>query len=161
MPQNVRSFDSMDTLAQALAQAQAMRQTRVIFHIEKGLAHACSISRLRTLLDMLLPMVQARSGVVRHERDGRWYVNLSLRYREGVRMADARRLGDVSALSEAEQAALKQAEQLVAPCLSLPEAEKLVDELMTLENPYSCPHGRPTIIRISKAELEKKFNRIV
>jgi len=45
--------------------------------------------------------------------------------------------------------------------MSLPEAEKLVDELMTLENPYSCPHGRPTIIRISKAELEKKFNRIV
>lgn len=45
--------------------------------------------------------------------------------------------------------------------MSLPEAEKLVDELMTLENPYSCPHGRPTIIRMSKAELEKKFNRIV
>ena len=45
--------------------------------------------------------------------------------------------------------------------MSLPEAEKLVDELMTLENPYSCPHGRPTIIRMSKAELEKKFSRIV
>ena len=45
--------------------------------------------------------------------------------------------------------------------MSLPEAEKLVDELMTLENPYACPHGRPTIIRMSKAELEKKFSRIV
>ncbi len=45
--------------------------------------------------------------------------------------------------------------------MSLPEAEKLIDELMTLENPYSCPHGRPTIIRMSKAELEKKFSRIV
>ncbi len=45
--------------------------------------------------------------------------------------------------------------------MSLPEAEKLVDQLMTLENPYSCPHGRPTIIRMSKAELEKKFSRIV
>ena len=45
--------------------------------------------------------------------------------------------------------------------MSLPEAEKLVDELMTLDNPYSCPHGRPTIIRMSKAELEKKFSRIV
>jgi len=45
--------------------------------------------------------------------------------------------------------------------MSLPEAEKLMDELMTLENPYSCPHGRPTIIRMSKSELEKKFSRIV
>lgn len=45
--------------------------------------------------------------------------------------------------------------------ISLPEAEKLMDELMTLENPYSCPHGRPTIIRMNKAELEKKFSRIV
>lgn len=45
--------------------------------------------------------------------------------------------------------------------MSLPEAEMLVDELMTLENPFSCPHGRPTIIRMSKYELEKKFSRIV
>ena len=41
------------------------------------------------------------------------------------------------------------------------EAEKLVDELMTLKNPFSCPHGRPTIIRMSKYELEKKFSRII
>lgn len=45
--------------------------------------------------------------------------------------------------------------------LSLEEAEKLIDELLTLENPYNCPHGRPTIITISKAEMEKKFKRIV
>ncbi len=45
--------------------------------------------------------------------------------------------------------------------LSLPEAEKLIDELMELDNPYHCPHGRPTIITISKYEMEKKFNRIV
>ena len=45
--------------------------------------------------------------------------------------------------------------------MSLPEAEKLVDELMTLDNPFSCPHGRPTIIRMSKYELEKKFSRII
>ncbi len=46
-------------------------------------------------------------------------------------------------------------------CLSFEEAEKLIDELLTLENPYNCPHGRPTIITISKAEMEKKFKRIV
>ena len=45
--------------------------------------------------------------------------------------------------------------------LSLEEAEKLIDELLTLENPYNCPHGRPTIISMTKTELEKKFKRIV
>ena len=41
------------------------------------------------------------------------------------------------------------------------EAEALIDELLTLENPYHCPHGRPTIIAMTKTELEKKFKRIV
>ncbi len=45
--------------------------------------------------------------------------------------------------------------------MSSQEADKLIDELLTLENPYHCPHGRPTIISMSKAELEKKFKRIV
>ena len=41
------------------------------------------------------------------------------------------------------------------------EMEALIDELLTLENPYHCPHGRPTIITMSKYEIEKKFKRIV
>lgn len=45
--------------------------------------------------------------------------------------------------------------------LSEQEADRLIDELLGLENPYSCPHGRPTIISISKYEMEKKFKRIV
>ena len=45
--------------------------------------------------------------------------------------------------------------------LSYEEADELIDELLTLENPYNCPHGRPTIITISKYEMEKKFKRIV
>ncbi len=45
--------------------------------------------------------------------------------------------------------------------LSFPEAEALFKELLTLENPYTCPHGRPTMIRMSRRELEKKFKRIV
>lgn len=45
--------------------------------------------------------------------------------------------------------------------LSREEAEKLIDELLTLDNPYNCPHGRPTIITISKYEMERKFKRIV
>lgn len=45
--------------------------------------------------------------------------------------------------------------------LSKAEAEALIDELLTLENPYNCPHGRPTIISMTKYELERKFKRIV
>lgn len=45
--------------------------------------------------------------------------------------------------------------------LSFQEADALIDQLLTLENPYACPHGRPTIISMSKYELEKKFKRIV
>ena len=44
--------------------------------------------------------------------------------------------------------------------LSRAEAEMLIDELLTLENPYNCPHGRPTIISMTQTELEKKFKRI-
>ena len=45
--------------------------------------------------------------------------------------------------------------------MSPAEAEKLLDELLTLDNPYHCPHGRPTVISMTKTELEKKFKRIV
>ena len=45
--------------------------------------------------------------------------------------------------------------------LSAAEANELIDQLLNLENPYACPHGRPTIISMSKYELEKKFKRIV
>lgn len=45
--------------------------------------------------------------------------------------------------------------------LSPQEANELIDQLLDLENPYACPHGRPTIISMSKYELEKKFKRII
>ncbi len=45
--------------------------------------------------------------------------------------------------------------------LSAAEANELIDQLLNLENPYACPHGRPTIISMSKYELEKKFKRIL
>lgn len=43
--------------------------------------------------------------------------------------------------------------------LSFPEAEVLMKELLSCENPFNCPHGRPTIISLTKYELEKKFKR--
>ena len=45
--------------------------------------------------------------------------------------------------------------------LSLAEVDALIEELLTLDNPFNCPHGRPTIISMTKYELEKKFKRIV
>ena len=44
--------------------------------------------------------------------------------------------------------------------LSFQEAHALIEKLLKLENPFSCPHGRPTIIELTKYELEKKFKRI-
>jgi len=43
--------------------------------------------------------------------------------------------------------------------LSFEEANAIIDELLNLENPYHCPHGRPTIIELTKSELEKRFKR--
>jgi len=45
--------------------------------------------------------------------------------------------------------------------LSAAEAKALIEELLHLENPYNCPHGRPTIISMTKQEIERKFKRIV
>ena len=45
--------------------------------------------------------------------------------------------------------------------LSVEEANALIEQLLQLDNPYNCPHGRPTIISMSKYEIEKKFKRIV
>lgn len=45
--------------------------------------------------------------------------------------------------------------------MSFKEVEALLDELLTLDNPYNCPHGRPTIVSMSKNEIDKKFKRIL
>ena len=44
--------------------------------------------------------------------------------------------------------------------LSVIEAQALINELMTLDSPFTCPHGRPTIISMTQTEIEKKFKRI-
>lgn len=44
--------------------------------------------------------------------------------------------------------------------ISTMEADALIDEMLTLDNPYNCPHGRPTMISLTKSEIERKFKRI-
>ena len=43
--------------------------------------------------------------------------------------------------------------------LAKEEVESLMDELLKLTNPFTCPHGRPTVIKMSKYEIERKFER--
>ena len=45
--------------------------------------------------------------------------------------------------------------------LSAREVDALIGELLLLSNPYHCPHGRPTIIAMSRRDLEKKFKRVI
>ncbi len=76
-------------------------------------------------------------------------------------LAEGRSFGSIRVIEEkiasmACKAAVK-GNHLLSPA----EAEALIDELLKLENPYNCPHGRPTIITMTKSEMERKFKRIV
>ena len=76
---------------------------------------------------------------------------------KGVKMRDlSPDLIDEKVASMSCKAAVKGNMKLTAS-----EVDALIGELLTLENPYHCPHGRPTIIAMSRRELEKKFKRIV
>ncbi len=81
-------------------------------------------------------------------------------------------LAEGSALKSSEGGTLRVIEEKIASMsckaavkgnnrLSFAEAEALIDELLTLDNPYNCPHGRPTMVTITKKEMERKFKRIV
>lgn len=72
-------------------------------------------------------------------------------------------IGDVSPESIPEKIASMSCKAAVKgnSMLSPKEADALIDELLTLENPYNCPHGRPTIIKMTKYDLDRKFKRIV
>lgn len=100
---------TIEELRDWLEAAQQRRETRLSFTIRS----AWSSQQLRDWLDLCLPMAQERSVQLRRERNGDWQATLHLRYRAGVRIADAYTQGDISLLSSDEQAALHRALMLV------------------------------------------------
>ena len=76
-------------------------------------------------------------------------------------LAEGRNLGGIRVVEEKIASMSCKAAVKGNNLLSPAEAEALIDELLTLENPYNCPHGRPTIVTMTKSEMDKKFKRIV
>lgn len=101
-----------ESLQQFLLDIQNRRETHFAFAITRPLAFL-SGPRLRNLLDLCLPMAQARAIQLWQARDGRWQVTVRLRYRAGVRIADAYLNGDTSGLTCEEQATLSRALAMV------------------------------------------------
>ena len=103
-----------EALGRLLLEAQGRRDERLAFMIGRPLAASLSDGRLRDWLDMLLPMAQGRSIHLCRERSGDWRVVLHLRYRMGVRVADAYRRGDLCSLIPEEREALDRTLAIVA-----------------------------------------------
>lgn len=123
-------FDTLAALGAYLRAQQECRAQWVSFTLKGQRTDA----QLHQALDMLLPMVQRSSRRVWRERGGH-RVTMTLRYRDGVRMADAYRSGDRSALTLQEQAALARAETIVQEHDTLEKLQGYLAEHVTYENP--------------------------
>lgn len=76
-------------------------------------------------------------------------------------LADGGNFGDIRVVEEKIASMSCKAAVKGNHRLSTAEAEALISELLTLENPYNCPHGRPTVVSMSRSEMDRKFKRIV
>lgn len=149
-----------------LAQAQEQRLERLAFTIAHPLSSAFSDAQLRDALDPLLPLVQQRSIRLRRERGGDWHVTLHLRYRTGVRMADAYRSGRLDTLSSEERQTLERALTLVKAALEgAPSpgtlAQRLYDvvrEAAVYENPPVGTDAYGNVISAISVLLDGKAN---
>ena len=108
------TLTTREALRRFLREAQRRREERLSFTVEKPLAASLSDPQLRALIDQLLPMAQERAAQLRRERGGGWRVTLRLRYRAGVRIADAYGRGDTDALSPEERETLARALTMIA-----------------------------------------------
>ena len=104
---------TQDSLQRCLEQAQRSREERFTLCIARPLAAALSNLQLRNLLDQLCPMAHSRSIQLRRSRNGDWQATLHLRYRMGVRIADAYAGGALGTLSPEEQQTLGRALAMV------------------------------------------------
>jgi hypothetical protein len=115
-----------------------------------------------------------RDGLVRELRAG--FLGLLRQQHDDIEVADAadflRRVIDELKTTSRTSSPLRLGEDMIAKTvcrhavkandpLRYPEIEKLIRDLLACDLPYCCPHGRPTMIQISHAELEKKFGRKV
>ncbi len=103
------------------------------------------------LVDAVPPMLAKRGDVPELIRD--LVADLQ---QEGGETRKERRLSEEAVAKKACRLAVKANDRL-----TLPECERLVIDLLACDLPYTCPHGRPTMIQITKGELEKKFGRAV
>ena len=110
----MRVIHTQDELNCFLKQVQEQREERVTMMVTHPLSATLSDGRFRNLLDLLLPMVQGRSIHLGREHGGDWRITLHLRYRMGVRIADAHGCGDLSPLAPEECEALDKALCIVA-----------------------------------------------
>ena len=88
------------------------------------------------------------------ESDEKAYVETLLDQVMHEATTDVAKLRDEAIASKSCKRSLK-----ANQALSIVEMTHLVDDLMKCENPYSCPHGRPTIIQFSQYDIEKMFKR--
>ena len=124
-------FQDLPALGRWLRAQQAARATLVRFGIKTGMA----LPQLHQALDMMLPLVQRHSRRITRERDG-YTVTAALRYREGVRLADAWKTGAADSLPEKERSALARAEALVRDAKgALPALQAALASAIA----YECP----------------------
>lgn len=160
------TIDTEEALARMCMVLQERRETRFALRLARPLAASLSDARLRDLLDRLLPMAGTRAVRLRRERNGDWLATVSLRYRMGVRLVDARAEGSPSAWSEEERQTLDAAKRLVAQAQAeVSGAEELARRLFDAvrasamyEDPPTGSRDRGQVIDASAALLRGRAN---
>lgn len=111
-------------LSSLLAVMQARRERQTSCLLSAAMSSGRSDAQLRAAVDLMLPMAQSRSVRLDRLRDGRARLNVTIMYREGIRMADADARNDLSPLSVREEQALRIAQTAVQEAMQLTAAEE-------------------------------------
>ena len=128
---------TLDEMQKVLEQAQRERLDSVVLWIDRPLAAQINRERLRDQLTLLLPQVQQRRETIRQERDGRWYLNASLRYRDGIRLLAGERL------TFQEQEALEKAKTFARSIREARPQDRECVRALTETVHTMAPYGNP------------------